>query len=85
MPGYDNSHIGEEMRQRLMKLTIKQLKQVAKEEQIRLGYAGSMKDTCVSAIVAARRKRCIESQENPELHPWRKWHSATWSIESEMS
>ena len=83
--GFDSPQVWEDMRQRLMKLTIKQLKQIAREEHICIGYAASRKDSLVGEIVGTRRHRCLESQENPELHPWRKWHSATWSIESEMS
>ena len=65
-----------DMRERLMKLTLKQLKQIAKDEGITLGYAGSRKDTCAAEIVAQRRHRAL-SGEKFEAHksPWRKWRS----------
>ena len=67
--------IWEDMRARLMGLTVKQLKQIAKDEHISLGYDASRKDTCVGAIVSARRHRCVELNEDPATHPWRKWRS----------
>lgn len=70
----DNS-IWEEMRERLMGLTLKQLKQIAKDEHISLGYDASRKDTCVGAIVTARRHRAMGAEEAPETHPWRKFRS----------
>lgn len=64
------------MRECLMKLTLKQLKALARDEGIALGYAGSRKDTCVAEIVAQRRNRAL-SGEKREQHktPWRKWRS----------
>ena len=70
-----DERIWEEMRDRLMKLTMKQLKQTAKEEKICLGYAASRKDTLVAEIVSARRHRVMEGSEGQSLHPWREWHS----------
>ena len=68
--------VWEDMRERLMNLTLKQLKQIARDEHISLGYDASRKDTCVGAIVSARRHRCMEAQESPTTHPWRRWRSA---------
>ena len=67
--------IWEDMRQRLMKLTTKQLKQLAKDEHISLGYDASRKDSMIGNIVSTRRHRCLELNEDPNTHPWRKWHS----------
>ena len=47
----------EEMRQELMTHTLKDLKAIAKEEGITLGYDGSRKDSCVGCIVSNRRYR----------------------------
>lgn len=47
----------EQMRERLMKLTLRQLKQIAKDEGVCLGYAACRKDTTVSEIVGQRRHR----------------------------
>lgn len=47
----------EDMRIELMSMTIKQLKAIAKDEGICLGYAASRKDTCVGEIVSNRRHR----------------------------
>ena len=81
MPGFDDRQVWEDMRQRLMKLPLKQLKQIARDEHITLGYAASRKDSCVGEIVSQRRHRCIEEQKNPEIHPWRKWHSNKLGVE----
>ena len=74
---FDDPTVWEDMRERLMRLTLKQLKQIAKDEHICLGYGGSRKDTCVGAIVSARRHRCIELSADPSTHPWRKWSSVS--------
>lgn len=71
----DDPAIWEDMRQRLMKLTTKQLKQLAKDEHISLGYDACRKDSMVGNIVSTRRHRCIEQDADPSTHPWRKWHS----------
>ena len=71
----DDPAIWEDMRQRLMKLTTKQLKQLAKDEGICLGYDASRKDSMVGNIVSSRRHRCIELDADPATHPWRKWNS----------
>ena len=71
----DDPSIWEDMRQRLMGLTAKQLKQLAKDEGICLGYDACRKDSMVGNIVSTRRHRCIELSEDPKTHPWRKWRS----------
>lgn len=65
----------EAMRERLMGLTLKQLRQTARDEGITLGYAASRKDTCVGAIVSARRARARANETDKGAHPWRKWRS----------
>lgn len=72
---YDDPSIWEDMRERLMGLTVKQLKQLAKDEHISLGYDACRKDSRVDNIVLTRRHRCIEYNEDPKTHPWRKWNS----------
>lgn len=72
---YDDPSIWEDMRERLMGLTVKQLKQLAKDEHISLGYDACRKDSMVGNIVSTRRHRCIEYNEDPKTHPWRKWNS----------
>lgn len=52
----------EQMRERLMGLTLKQLKQIAKDEGVCLGYAGSRKDTTVAEIVGQRRHRAMNGE-----------------------
>ena len=52
----------EEMRVRLMGLTTKQLRQIAKDEGITLGYAASRKDTTVAEIVSQRRSRALRGE-----------------------
>lgn len=49
----------DQMRERLMELTLKQLKQIAKDEGLSLGYAGCRKDTAVAKIVGQRRRRAM--------------------------
>ena len=51
------------------------LKQLAKDEHISLGYDACRKDSLVGNIVSTRRHRCIEYNEDPKTHPWRKWNS----------
>lgn len=53
----------EDMSERLVKLTNKQLKQIAYNEAITLNWAGNRKDTLVAAIVAARRRRALRLDE----------------------
>lgn len=72
---FDDPSIWEDMRERLMGLTVKQLKQLAKDEHISLGYDACRKDSLVGNIVSTRRHRCIECNEDPKTHPWRKWNS----------
>lgn len=43
------------MRADLMRMTMKQLRAIAKAEGISLGYDGARKDTTVAAIVSWRR------------------------------
>ena len=57
-----NEAIWDEMRERLMGLTTKQLRQLARDEGITLGYAASRKDTTVGAIVSARRHRAMSGE-----------------------
>lgn len=57
-----NEAIWDEMRERLMDLTTKQLRQLAKDEGICLGYDASRKDTTVGAIVSARRHRALRGE-----------------------
>jgi len=49
MTDYDAMH------DELSKLTMAQLKQIARDEGICLGYDAARKDTCVNAIVSWRR------------------------------
>lgn len=58
----------EQMRQELSKLTVKELKAIAKNEGISLGYDASRKDSCVGAIVTARRH--FELEGITENHDW---------------
>lgn len=51
--------VWDEMRERLMELTTKQLRQIALDERICLGYSASRKDTTVAEIVSARRHRAM--------------------------
>jgi hypothetical protein len=67
--------IWENMRQRLMELTMKQLNQLAKDEQITLGYSASRKDSLVGEIIAQRRCRAHERNVDPNINPWREWHN----------
>ena len=57
-----SEQIWDEMRERLMGLTTKQLKQIARDEHICLGYDASRKDTTVGAIVSARRHRAMSGE-----------------------
>ncbi len=50
----------DEMREELTKLTMKQLKQICREEGICPGYDASRKDTLVGCIVSNRRHREVE-------------------------
>ena len=54
--------VWDEMRERLTGLTLKQLKQVARDEGITLGYAASRKDTTVAEIVSQRRSRALRGE-----------------------
>lgn len=51
----------EEMRQELSHLTVKELKQLAKDEGICLGWDACRKDSTVGAIVSHRRHMEMES------------------------
>ena len=76
MTGGDQEKVWTDMRERLMRLTLKQLKQIAREEGIALGYAGSRKDSCVGEIVAQRRHRALSGKrESEHPTPWRKFRS----------
>ena len=74
---YDDPSIWEDMRERLMGLTVKQLKRLAKDEHISLGYDACRKDSLVGNIVSTRRHRCIEYNADPKTHPWRRWNSVS--------
>lgn len=54
--------IWDEMRERLMRLTTKQLRQIARDEGISLGYAASRKDSTVAEIVTQRRHRALAGE-----------------------
>lgn len=54
--------VWDEMRERLMGLTAKQLRQLAKDEGICLGYDASRKDTTVAEIVSQRRHRALRGE-----------------------
>lgn len=54
--------VWDEMRERLMGLTTKQLRQIARDEGISLGYAASRKDTTVAEIVSQRRSRALRGE-----------------------
>lgn len=54
--------VWEDMRERLMGLTLRQLKQLAKDEGISLGYAASRKDSAVAEIVTQRRHRALRGE-----------------------
>lgn len=64
-----------DMRERLMGLSMKQLKQIAKDEHITLGYAASRKDTTAAEIVSQRRSRALDAEACENIHPWRKFRS----------
>lgn len=51
------------MRADLMRMTMRQLRAIAKSEGICLGYAGSRKATAVDEIVGQRRHRDKEAVE----------------------
>lgn len=53
----------DEMRESLMGLTVRQLRQIARDEGIALGYAASRKDTTVGEIVGTRRHRALNGDE----------------------
>ena len=57
-----SEEVWDEMRERLTRLTLKQLKQIAREEGITLGYAASRKDTTVAEIVSQRRSRALRGE-----------------------
>ena len=57
-----DERVWEEMRERLTGLTLKQLRQIARDERICLGYDASRKDTTVGAIVSARRHRALRGE-----------------------
>lgn len=54
--------VWDEMRERLMRLTTTQLRQIARDEGIALGYAASRKDTTVAEIVSQRRHRALRGE-----------------------
>lgn len=58
-----NEDYWEAMREELFGLTVRQLRQIAKDEDICLGYAASRKDTTIGEIVSARRCRALRAGE----------------------
>ena len=66
----------ESMRQELMGHTLKQLKAIARDENICLGYAAYQKETCVGEIVSQRRHRAEGGIVQERQHPWRELRSA---------
>lgn len=52
----------DEMREGLARLTMRELRQVARDEHITLGYAGGRKDSCVEEIVSQRQYRALASR-----------------------
>ena len=54
--------VWDDMRERLMSLTTKQLRQLARDEGITLGYSASRKDTTVAEIVSQRRSRALRGE-----------------------
>lgn len=69
-----------DMRDRLMRLPVKTLKKLAKDEEITLDYAAARKDTLVGEIVAQRRARVLQVRENAKAGkgtPWRIYRSVS--------
>lgn len=64
-----------DMRERLMRLSMKQLKQIAKDEHVTLGYAAARKDSTAAEIVSHRRHRALNPDAGENIHPWRKFRS----------
>lgn len=58
----EREKVWEDMRERLTGLTLRQLRQIARDEGICLGYDASRKDTTVGAIVSARRHRAMRGE-----------------------
>lgn len=57
------------MREELSRMTLKELRVLAKRDGICLGYAASRKDTCVAEIVSSRRYQ-EENGYMPKGHDW---------------
>lgn len=53
----------DEMRESLMGLTVRQLRQIARDEGICLGYAASSKNETIGEIVGTRRHRAMRGDE----------------------
>lgn len=53
----------DEMRESLMGLTVRQLRQIARDEGICLGYAASSKNATIGEIVGTRRHRALRVDE----------------------
>ena len=70
----DEEAIFEDMRKRLMRLTIEQLRKIAKDERIAMAHGASRME-CADAIASARRHRIHEQQESETAHPWRRYGS----------
>lgn len=63
------------MHDELMGMTVKDLREIAKRDGVCLGYAASRKDTCVAAIITARRYK-EENGYMPKGHDWHE-HGVT--------
>lgn len=60
------------MREELSRMTLKELRALAKRYGICLGYAASRKDTCVSEIVSSRQYQ----EENGYMPKGYDWHKS---------
>lgn len=47
----------------LMRMTMRELRQLARDEGVCLGYAGSRKDTAVNEIVSCERYRSMHADD----------------------
>ncbi len=63
------------VRDELLGMTLKDLKALAKEEGICLGYAAGTKATCAGEIVTQLRYRELNGVLPKKEHPWRKYRS----------
>lgn len=61
----------QQMHDELMQLTLKELRAIAKEDGICLGYAASRKDSCVAEIVSSRRHFELDG-DMPKGYDWHR-------------